>query len=333
MNKKFGISVYISTYDIEYIKKFNKETLIFLSLHIPEEMNNPDFKEKSTNIISEIKSNGYKVICDISPKGLELMGYDSLSDMVNDLNIDYLRLDFGYEDQVSELNKITNIIINASTLNEIKEIPKDSIFMHNFYLRRDTGLSLDYFNEMNNKIKVKDGKVFAFIPGDKELRGPIFEKLSTLEKHRDMDTFISFLDMYNNENVDGIFIGDISLKDETINNINTFLTEGIINIKLDNPKVDWIIGNTYTIRSDSGENCFRINESRWTNEQEVIEPLNNIERPIGTVTIDNHKYKRYMGEIQITKANLSIDERVNVIGSIPKEYTNVLNLLSKVKFV
>ena len=50
-----------------------------------------------------------------------------------------------------------------------------------------------------------------------------------------------------------------------------------------------------------------------------VTPQNTVERPIGSITIDNEKYGRYKGEIQITKRNLKADEKVNVIGQVIKE--------------
>ncbi len=330
-NKVFGVSTYLSTYDINYIKKFNKEIIVFLSLHIPEEIEIPDFKIKALKTINEIKENGYRIICDISPKGLEKLGFEKIELMVESLKIDFVRLDFGYEENVNELNKITKIIINASTINEIKSIPNESIFMHNFYLRKDTGISREYFNEINKKIKEKNGKIFTFIPGDNELRGPIYERLSTLEEHRKKETFITFLEMYNDENIDGIFIADISLNEETINNINSYIKNRTINIKT-NATSKLLIGKELTIRSDSGANVYRINESRWTNKTEEIKPKNNFKRDAGTITIDNVGYKRYMGEIQITKIDLPADDRVNILGNINKDYISVIKPLSKIKF-
>ena len=241
--------------------------------------------------------------------------------------MDYIRLDFGYEKNIEVINKKTKIIINASTIHEIDTIPNNSIFMHNFYLRKDTGLSLDFFNSLNKKIKEKNGKIFVFIPGNKELRGPIYESLVTIEKQRTQEPFINFLEMYKNKDVDGIFIGDIKIDDKSIKMINKFLKEKIISLETYD---DILINNkVLTIRSDSGENVLRINESRWINKILHIEPENNIERIKGTITIDNFKYKRHMGEIQITKIKLNADDRVNVLGNINENIVDLLEPLDK----
>src|SRR5699024_6834348 len=71
-------------------------------------------------------------------------------------------------------------------------------------------------------------------------------------------------------------------------------------------------------RADSARDCFRSVESRQLAclGEGDITPYNCVERPAGTITIDNKKYLRYQGKIQITKSDLPADEKVNVIGRV-----------------
>ena len=48
----------------------------------------------------------------------------------------------------------------------------------------------------------------------------------------------------------------------------------------------------------------------------VIKKNNTGKRYIGDITINNDKYQRYMGEIQILKVNLPASEKVNIVGKI-----------------
>ena len=59
----------------------------------------------------------------------------------------------------------------------------------------------------------------------------------------------------------------------------------------------------------------------------MIAPANQMDRTRGSVTIDNKAYKRYSGEVQITKKDYPKDERVNVIGTIDKKYHLLLDNL------
>ena len=58
-----------------------------------------------------------------------------------------------------------------------------------------------------------------------------------------------------------------------------------------------------------------------------IKPKNNIERKIGSITIDNASYGRYMGEVQICKENLPSDTRVNVVANVIEEDIPLLSLI------
>ena len=63
---------------------------------------------------------------------------------------------------------------------------------------------------------------------------------------------------------------------------------------------------------------------------------NCIERKIGSLTIDNYKYARYSGEIQITKRDYGKDERVNVIGNVKDDYRLLLRSIrnrDKIKII
>ncbi|MGG3924217.1 DUF871 domain-containing protein, partial [Geobacillus thermodenitrificans] len=42
-------------------------------------------------------------------------------------------------------------------------------------------------------------------------------------------------------------------------------------------------------------------------------------RRTGSITIDNERYGRYAGELQITLVDLPADDRVNVIGQVIEE--------------
>ena len=57
-------------------------------------------------------------------------------------------------------------------------------------------------------------------------------------------------------------------------------------------------------------------------------PENCIKRIRGVITMDNETYGRYSGELQIIRADLKADSRVNVIGRVSE---NALTLMDCVK--
>ena len=71
---------------------------------------------------------------------------------------------------------------------------------------------------------------------------------------------------------------------------------------------------THTNRLDAARDVLRSELSRTSemfrkDEIATIESEQTEARPVGTVTIDNEKYGRYMGEIQVTLVDLPKDEK------------------------
>ncbi|WP_071460883.1 DUF871 domain-containing protein [Bacillus massilinigeriensis] len=78
------------------------------------------------------------------------------------------------------------------------------------------------------------------------------------------------------------------------------------------------VGTVHTNRPDAARDVIRSLESRLyaTIGPGGVVPDNTTERRAGSITVDNERYGRYQGEIQIAKRDLPRDERVNVIGSV-----------------
>ena len=51
----------------------------------------------------------------------------------------------------------------------------------------------------------------------------------------------------------------------------------------------------------------------------VISVNNTVFRKAGTITIDNERYKRYSGELEVVCKDMDSDDRVNVVASIAKK--------------
>ena len=63
----------------------------------------------------------------------------------------------------------------------------------------------------------------------------------------------------------------------------------------------------------------------------TVQPDNCTERRRRCVTMDNIGYGRYSGEIQLVRADLPADEKVNVIGEVPAEYDLLLDCIKRGK--
>src|SRR5699024_7221589 len=105
--------------------------------------------------------------------------------------------------------------LNASTLTEAdyeQLIQHGADFSnveawHNYYPKPNTGLDGKWFYEKNMWLKSKRFRISAFVPGDRNLRLPLYESLPTLEDHRYQNPLAGSLSLTQNYKVDDVYIG------------------------------------------------------------------------------------------------------------------------------
>jgi len=299
----------------------------FTSLHIPEESGNLTGRAKS--LLHLAKEHGIDVYADVSYKTPEHLGLTSLFDLKS-LGVSGLRLDdFFDQELILNLAKEFKLAINASILFEV-DLQKflqggleqgQLIAWHNFYPRRETGLGEVFFLRQNELYQRYGIPVCAYVPGRGEKRGPLFEGLPTLEKHRYMDPFHAALELFN-EGIEYVYIGDPDPGVGLLEKLVRFWRKNEIAIRTE-PKL--LRKETYKLRPDASRDVLRFMDTRTT---ESVTPIGAVPRVAGSITVDNDRYGRYRGEIQIALMDLPADERVNVIGKVIQED---LPLLAKIR--
>lgn len=335
-----GISVYLGHDTIAnqeaYIRKMNENGFksIFTSLHIPED--DPSrYNEQLQHLGKLAQELKMELMADISPASLKLLGMNwKTVKQLRDWGVTGLRVDYGVDEQtIVDLSKKIKIALNASTITEqsLLELKRmglapDSVeAWHNFYPRPETGLGWTDFVKRNKWLKSEGLSVMAFIPGDGHLRGPLFCKLPTLEKQRNQVPFTSFIEMKQEGYVDKILIGDITISAQSLEQFTAFRKGNFLIRAQAHPKINPLLlkrlEGTHTNRLDHARDVIRSVESRQyaSVSNSDIKPFNCSQRPIGTITIDNEKYLRYQGEVQITRTDLPADEKVNVLGRVIPE--------------
>lgn len=338
---KKGISVFLGLElslkeNLEYMReaKINGFTEIFTSIHIPE----ADYEVIKSDIkilLNEAKELDMSVSVDISPNTFDLLEIEKNNfKELKEYGIGTVRLDFGYS--IDEIAKLTNndygleIQLNASTLNKDMLIELESkranfnnlTACHNYYPREDTGISEKLFLQRNKEFKKRGIKISAFIPSHHRKRGPVYEGLPTLEKHRWKNPYESAKHLFC-LGTDTVYFGDLKASKEELFNIGKIKTPfefRIIFRTLNEDIKEYVLNTILSQRMDEAENVIRIEESRYYfGKNRPVEKECIAIRPVGTITIDNKDYLRYMGEIQITKVDLGYDDRVNIIGYIIEE--------------
>lgn len=299
-------------------------TSIFTSLHIPED--DPTlYTERLRDLGALARELKMELVADIAPSSLAALGktWDDAGSLT-EWGVTGLRVDYGVTPkQIADLSKQLMIALNASTVTaeELDLMKAEGLVLeqveawHNFYPRPETGLDRDWFNAKNRWIREQGIRVQAFIPGDGQLRGPLHETLPTLEDHRRRSPFACYLEL--EASVDRILIGDPGLSESTMRQFAAY-QEGILVLRATGQSDDTLLTHVQTNRLDPARDVIRSVESRSSGRpgKGLLEPETLSDRPVGSITIDNLRYGRYAGELQLTKRDLAADERVNVIGRV-----------------
>ncbi|MFP7297088.1 MupG family TIM beta-alpha barrel fold protein [Neobacillus niacini] len=305
----------------------------FTSLHIPEESG--DLAGRAMVLLQCAKDAGIEVYADVSLKTPGHLGLDSLFDLKS-LGVSGLRLDDFFENElILKLAEEFKLALNASIIFEedIRALlagglkASQLLAWHNFYPRIETGLS-DWFFQRQNELFEKYGiPVSAYIPGDGEKRGPLFEGLPTLEEHREIDPFLAALELFH-YGVCDVYIGDPEASEDLLRRLIDFDSNSTIEIR-----IEGFQEGEFKLRPDFSRDVLRFMDTR---SADSILPENSSERWLGSITRDNDAYGRYRGEVQITLCDLPADERVNVVGKVVEDDIVFLSYLKpgqKVKFI
>ncbi|SCM92454.1 Uncharacterized protein BWINRASL_00776 [Bacillus mycoides] len=339
-----GVSIYLSKERVEKqeewlkVAKENGFSSIFTSLHIPEDDPNT-YKELIQILGKQALENEMELMVDVSPKSLNHLGitYENVEELLN-WGITGLRMDYGIAPkEIARVSHKMKVALNASTITESfwKELLAENIQVenveawHNFYPRPETGLAKSFIQKQNQYLHECGIKTMAFIPGDGEKRGPLYEGLPTLEKHRNMRPLEAYVELVQDCHVDKVLIGDISGSLESVQEI-AIASNGIIPVRyqsfINDSHAVQLIEQVHTNRLDPARDVIRSVESREENKV-VLQPMNTISRKRGSITIDNELYGRYAGEMQVVINDLPEDERVNVVGMVIEEDVSLLSYI------
>lgn len=330
----FGFSVFmndtLTNEKKNYIRKMAENGFvgIFTSMHIPED-DTSAYKDRLRDLGQEAKANHLELMVDISGDALERAGF-SLDDLqpLKAIGVTGLRMDYHLSNQqIAQWSHQLKISLNASTItqkdvNELNEAGADFSQLeawHNYYPRPETGLDQAWYEEKNQWLAAQGFTIQGFVPGDEDLRGPLYEGLPTLEKHRGSHPLAAALELMSC-GTDLVYIGDAGLSEEVQTQFSLFQKEQTIMLHveaLDEEFYEYILGK-HTNRQDEARDVIRSADARFRNIPQ-IPPRQTGERLKGTVTLDNERYLRYMGEIQLTKTDLPADEKVNLVASVTEK--------------
>lgn len=330
----FGFSIYLNQPLTDSKRVYIEEMAargfqgIFTSLQIPEENSN-EYKAYLTSLGAAARENHLELMVDISLESLSKAGFSLTNlEQVKAAGVTGLRIDGGINNQkIAELSQIMRVGLNASTITEedILELQRSQADFqkieawHNYYPRPETGISAEFFAKKNAWLKELGLKTVAFVPGDVNLRQPLFEGLPTLEEHRKVTPLAGALDLFQLQ-TDSVYIGDEGLSQKAQEQFLMYQEEQKILLFVEEVQAgyeQWVL-RSHVNRKDVARDVFRSEQARLWGIKHVEEE-NCVKRVRGSITMDNQSYGRYLGELQIVKNDLAADSRVNVIGKVCRE--------------
>lgn len=309
---------------------------VFISLHIGEEFA-PDYPDRVRAMCSWLREHGWRILADVSEQTAIQFGCGDILQLARDLGLWGLRLDDGFTlEEACSLAARMPIAVNASTVTPeeaaaLAAAGPEVIAIHNFYPRPETGLDPEFLQESTRMLQAAGLKVYAFIPGDEQLRGPLHEGLPTLEAHRGAAPLAAFADLAVHYGLEGIFAGDPGVSSYELEQIASFCADGVLPVPVHlKAGQESLYGQIFTCRPDSPSWLVRYQESRkYARQGGLVEPADCAARPRGTITMDNLRYGRYSGEIQLMRQDLPADERVNVIGRVDPRYLLLVDCIRR----
>lgn len=310
---------------------------VFTTIHLPE-LTFQQQLESLVQIASLAKVHHMSVTVDIGGRYLEdLLNEKQYMKLFKEASIDQVRLDYGYShSDVRKLHKLVNMkgfVLNASiySLQQAKEeigflkslSPAVQISAcHNYYPRPETGLDPSFARKQQSIFDSMGIPVMYCIPGSSKPRGPIFEQLPTVEEHRYLEPDLVMLDLSYHYHCDAIMIADEFVSASEFRKIDSVINTRVLKVPVkflssaSDEEKRKILG-IHEFRYDSNENILRSSTSREMGSASgKIDPCHTVLRRRGSVTVDNEKYSRYSGEMQVVLQPLVKDDRVNVVGRI-----------------
>lgn len=274
--------------------------------------------------------------------------------LLRKIPMDWLRMDFGFNPEsirrMVGMLSLKGLMCNASMLSaeEVRELVRmteawDGLKLrahHNFYPRPETGLSMEFLCAKSKPYLPYDIPVTACIPGFQNPRQPLFAGLPTVERHRRMCAGDAAAELKKTGLISSVLIGDPFAGEGELEEVAevclgkpvTLRVQTEAEISEQERKI--LFGGLHHTRPDCPETALRSQSSRGMAAiGTAILPRENGGRRRFDITIDNEKYCRYSGELQLLLQDLPADPRVNVAAHVlPEDWGKVCRILPGTDF-
>ena len=201
-------------------------------------------------------------------------------------------------------------------------------------------VALEDVARTNLRLAALGFEIMAFVPGDANVRGPVFEGLPTVEAQRGRASKVALnmLELAHGADCDIVLVGDPDLSDAGWAQFAQ-VSAGYVDLQCElEPGYAYVRGQIHHDRPDSSVLIFRSQESRTKLKPDSV-PTDagaGLPRKAGSIAVSNSGYGRYEGELEIARVDLPGDERMNVAGHITPEAMELLPFIKRgfgVRFV
>jgi hypothetical protein len=314
--------------------------LVFTSLHIPE---SSDLKRYMSFLKEMHISKGFSFFADISPLTLEKLGLriKNLNSLI-EAGIAGLRIDFGFN--IENIRQIASngfkIALNASIAQEDiidALIDFNPIGWHNYYPRPETGINEIFFENQTSLFTKRGLPVYTFIPGEKNLRAPLFFGLPTLESHRYKNVYRNYMEFALKYPNIKVFCAEGCIHQKHLDWISEYENYNVITLPVfcTDSRIHKILEkNIFTIRYEQTDCSFRLENTR--SKIKIHKKIQNEIRNKGSLQMDTEQFGRYHGEIHIMKKDMPLHPYIDHIADIADSYKIILDFLrggEKVRFI
>lgn len=201
-------------------------------------------------------------------------------------------------------------------------------------------VALEDVARVNLRLAALGFEIMAFVPGDANVRGPVFEGLPTVEAQRGRASKVALnmLELAHGADCDIVLVGDPDLSDAGWAQFAQ-VSAGYVDLQCElELSYAYVRGQIHHDRPDSSVLIFRSQESRTKLKPDSV-PTDagaGLPRKAGSIAVSNSGYGRYEGELEIARVDLPGDERMNVAGHITPEAMELLPFIKRgfgVRFV
>ncbi|MDO5717403.1 MAG: MupG family TIM beta-alpha barrel fold protein [Tissierellia bacterium] len=319
----------------EYIEKMKDAgfSSVFTTIFVPED-DKSSYLEALEAIGGKCKELEMDLMLGTSEESIREVKLELSAENLRDLGITGLRVTPTTPlDMIANCTKHFTVAISAShtssedlrTLNDLGADFSNIEAWYYYYERKEIGLSRKYMEKNNLFWETMDIKTVAFAPGDDNLSEDFTGKV-TLEIHRDKHPLYSTIDLLDDLGVDKVYIGDSPLTAKTINQFNNYMKDELLIFYVDVLDYEYfdLVKGKHRNRIDEAEYVIRAEDFVFKSDIHVVNRY-LVSRSRGSLTLDNNKYGRYMGEFHINKVDMDLSKKVNVVAHIREEDIDLID--------